>query len=541
VQSEPSGLTSLLDDTPDAVALDPTETGDADGGALDPRSPTVLVTDGWTREQGAKLAAEWEALSIDASFAQMTDEEAREAAEKQHAGANVGLGPRAGRRRGTAAPGSVAVPVAPPKGGADRAPKSLADVARMSDAENVAADCFGALFEARPQLAKTPADERRAQYMAEVMESDDYQALHRRTAHQVELARIGAGSLALQYASHAVTEGAREEGKGAPDPSSPEGIAAEARRMRSTRRALQAATEAVETAEAAAAGLGGADDAGTLAPAELAKVARMAGANRTLRGILERAGRYRTRARSLQTERLDAPRGFITGVELSGNLAVALASERAAVGGVVPELELLAQYRLATNRLLGYRHKARTPVAAGPIIVSVDESGSMSGEPLMCAKGIALAMAWVARSQRRPCVLSAFAGTPNIRAIAAERGAGQERVAPETIADWCVEQIGGGTVPDGPLVTLRGSDYLNLEAMRGKTDHIIITDAQLHISDEIVADYREWAHRNQVRTYVIVIGANAGDMARVATQCWCVSDLSLSQGAVEAALSVGPE
>lgn len=541
--SAPEGatdLTGLLTERPDAMV----EAHAEESGLVEavntttprhPPSPTALVTDTWTRDQGAKLADEWKALDVSASFAMMTRDEAMVAAIQQHNGANVGLGPGAGRKKFAGTTGGVAVPVAPPKGAKTVA--SLADVAKLDEGAFVAADAFGALFEAAPHLAEDPADKGRSQYWGEVLAGDEYQALHRRTAHQVELARIGAGALALQYASYANAKG----NKDAPNPNSPEGIADEARRMRSVRRAIKGATDEVEAAEAAAQGLGGADEIETLAPAELAKVARLAASDRTLRAILQAAGRYRTRARSLQTERLDAHRGFITGVQLSGDLSIALPLERAAVGGAVPELELLAQYRLATKRLLAYRHKARTPVQAGPIVISVDESSSMEGEPMICAKGIALAMAWVARSQRRPCVLSAFAGTPAIRAIAAERGYGYDRTPPEQIAAWCTTQMGGGTVPDGPLETLRSTDYLNLAATKGKTDHIIITDAELSVDDGMVHAYKTWAERYHVRTFVIVIGDDPGDMAKVATRCWCVNDLSLSQSAVEAALSISPE
>lgn len=541
--SEEKELTGLLDQRPDAASADAAH---EEGGLVEdvahekrtaPPSPTALVTDAWTRDQGAKLLEEWKALGIDASFAQMSQEDAVAAAAKLHQGANIGLGPGVGRKKFAGKPGGVAVPTAPPKGSEQSGTASLADVANMEHGEYVAADAFGALFEANPHLAEHPADPKRAQYWKDVLQGEEYQALHRRTAHQVELARIGAGSIALSYAAYAATE---KEGD-APDPNSPEGIGQEATRMRSVRRAIGAATQDVDAAEAAAQGLGGAEDAGRLAPPELAKVARLAASDRILRAILQAAGRYRTRARSLQTERLDAPRGFITGVRLSSDLSAALPLERAAVGGAVPELELLAQYRLATGRLLSYKHKERTPVQAGPIVISVDESGSMSGEPIICAKGIALAMAWIARSQRRPCILAAFAGTPELRVCAAEKGPGQSRTPPEEIAAWCTTQDGGGTIPDGPLETIRSQSVWDWSATRGKVDHIIITDEQMGVDEEMAAGYREWSKAHNVRTFLICIGTNTGELGKIATRSWCVTDLTLSQGAVEAALSIGPD
>jgi uncharacterized protein with von Willebrand factor type A (vWA) domain len=476
-------ISDLFAETPEMVgAGDLARLEDAAAHPVAAPSPTVLVTDHWTREQGAKLREEWAAA----------------------------------------------------EGG-------MRDACALPDAADVATDAFASLYEAAPEPAPAPADERRARYWLDMLERDDYRALHRHTAHHIELARIGAASLAAAYAQYVHAEDQHEAPDGgAPAPDSPQGIAAEARRLRSLRKALAAATEGVHTAEAAAQGLGGAE-AGRLAPGELAKVARMAASNTTLRAILEAAGRYRTRARTLQTERLDAPRGIITGVDLSGDLSVALAAEQAAVAGAVPELELLARYRLATRRLLSYRHKDRSPVSAGPIVVTVDESGSMHGEKLIAAKGIAIGMAWIARAQRRPCLLTAFAHKPELRTCVVERGPGQPRTPAEEIAQWCTESLGGGTSPVGPLETVRSAEIWDWQHTTGRVDHIIITDDEMKPDEALCAEYRAWAVRQKVRTYLLAIGAKPGAIAQVATRAWRVSDLSLTQDAVEAILSIGAE
>src|SRR6476619_3956255 len=60
----------------------------------------------------------------------------------------------------------------------------------------------------------------------------------------------------------------------------------------------------------------------------------------------------------------------------------------------------------------------REPVGKGPIIVSVDESGSMEGEKAHTAKALALALAWIARRQRRWCGLVAYSGDSGERLLA---------------------------------------------------------------------------------------------------------------------------
>ena len=60
----------------------------------------------------------------------------------------------------------------------------------------------------------------------------------------------------------------------------------------------------------------------------------------------------------------------------------------------------------------------------GPIIICLDESGSMIGERNHAAKALALALAWIARQQKRWCALIAFSG---------ESG---ERILPLPLGKW---------------------------------------------------------------------------------------------------------
>jgi uncharacterized protein with von Willebrand factor type A (vWA) domain len=56
-------------------------------------------------------------------------------------------------------------------------------------------------------------------------------------------------------------------------------------------------------------------------------------------------------------------------------------------------------------------------VGKGPIIVSIDESGSMIGEKAHTAKALALALAWIARQQHRWCGLVAYSGDSGERLL----------------------------------------------------------------------------------------------------------------------------
>jgi len=98
----------------------------------------------------------------------------------------------------------------------------------------------------------------------------------------------------------------------------------------------------------------------------------------------------------------------VVGVEPGGDVGRLLPSELARL--MIPELELDTLRRIAERQALCREHHATESVGKGPIIVSIDESGSMEGEKAHTAKALALALAWIARRQRRWCGLVAYSG-----------------------------------------------------------------------------------------------------------------------------------
>jgi uncharacterized protein with von Willebrand factor type A (vWA) domain len=398
----------------------------------------------------------------------------------------------------------------------------------------VATDALSSLFDTKPQLAQAPADQHRARWWQQLMETPEYRALHARTAHSPSLSRLGAAVLARQWMEYVATNpeppdngdgDGGEEGEG-------EDLGQTLARMRSTQQAVTQALDDVQTAEAAAAGLG-VGDVGSLDSSSLAGYMEKIRDNATLRAILQMAGRYITRARSLQRKRLDAPRGEIAGIELSGDVARLLPFELMQVAGAAPELELLALHRLASRRSLSYKQQKHEPVELGPIVVSVDESGSMAGDEIVCAKGLALAMAWIARQQKRPYMLIGFSGGSTGTVVTSDDSTDQ-------LINWCCHFFGGGTSLDVPVEQMPELWKRLPPDVQGRADYILITDGIVRCPDAVSTAYRTWASQMQVRTYGVLIGqTHPGGIAEIADRFWCVPDLNLDRVAIESLLSIG--
>jgi uncharacterized protein with von Willebrand factor type A (vWA) domain len=128
----------------------------------------------------------------------------------------------------------------------------------------------------------------------------------------------------------------------------------------------------------------------------------------TLQAICALAGRYRRLAQSCQRRKTRHGLDDVVGVEFGGELGRVLPHELVKLAE--PAFEREALRRLAEGQLQCREHHATEPVGKGPVIVCVDESGSMTGDPVHTAKAVGLALAWIARRQRRWCALVAYSG-----------------------------------------------------------------------------------------------------------------------------------
>jgi uncharacterized protein with von Willebrand factor type A (vWA) domain len=134
-----------------------------------------------------------------------------------------------------------------------------------------------------------------------------------------------------------------------------------------------------------------------------------------LRMIAEMCGRFTRLALAIQKSRVDYPPGQITAITTGADLAHLLPDELALLSE--PDLEDLFYLRLTERRLFQYELEGREPEGRGPVILALDESGSMEES----AGGIAKD-AW--NKSVMPGLLALHS------AVATARIAGQTRCAP---------------------------------------------------------------------------------------------------------------
>jgi uncharacterized protein with von Willebrand factor type A (vWA) domain len=393
--------------------------------------------------------------------------------------------------------------------------------------EFAAADFLTAAFDPDPTLLPSCADAARHRFLAQMLETPEYRALHADTRLDDTAAAIAATHFAEQFARLK-----QDDPGGAAAPGAVSDLAAEMAALRAVGKAVAEASREVGELRNAAAALGlGPGEPGSSDPRAVASLFRRVRNDPGLRKICELAGRFRRVAQSRQRQKAAHGLDDVVGVEPGGDVGRLLPAELGRL--VVPELELDALRRIVEHQAMCREYHAVEPVGKGPIIVSVDESGSMSGEKIHTAKALALALAWVARRQRRWCGLAAYSGDSGERLLSLPPSRWDEAA----LCDWLAAFIGHGSDLDVPLREMPRM-YATLKAPPGITDLVMVTDAKVRIPPEVREKFDAWRRSARARVVSLVLGSAPGDLALVSDECHQVQALDPSADAVGRVLSL---
>ena len=388
--------------------------------------------------------------------------------------------------------------------------------------EFAAADFFGAGFDPDPRLRESCVDPRRHEFLTQLLGTPEYRALHAATRLDDTAASIAAVHFAEEYAKLKQDDAA----------SPADAFGREMAALRAVGTALAGAREEVGELMEAASGLGlGAGAPGANDAKAIAAMFRRVRSDPSLRRICELAGRFRRFAQSKQRRKAVHGLDDVVGVEPGGDLARLLPHELGKLG--VPELELDTLRRIVERQALCRELCATEPVGKGPIIVVVDESGSMSGEKVHTAKALALALAWIARQQRRWCALVAYSGATGERLLALPHGRWDEM----KLADWLAAFLGGGSDLDLPVREMP-EYYRRFGAPTGETDVIFITDAVAQIPQSAREAFIAWKNEVRARLISLVIDHPPGDLAAISDEVHSVRSLAVDEEAIGRVLSV---
>lgn len=379
------------------------------------------------------------------------------------------------------------------------------------------ADLHAACFDPEPTLLPDCADRTKRGFLEQLMDTPEYRALRTSTMLNEAASAVASAKLGERLADLKRDE-ATKMGATDPRPGKARGKAdAEAAALREGMKAMRAVAEGLAEAVAevelleqseTACGMGKCAAGGAHDPTRTARLFQRVRRSATLARIMELAGKFRLVARSRQRRKVIHGMDDLVGVTLDGEVGRLIPAELARL--VLPETELDTLRRIVERQAMCRDHHATEPVGKGPILVSVDESGSMTGDKVCMAKALALALAWVARQQNRWCGLVAFSGNTGHRLLALPPTGWDE----SRVLDWLEKFEGGGSDLDVPVREMPDF-YRRLGAPAGITDVVMITDAICHLNLGDRERFNAWKASVKARVIGLIIGNEPGDLDAV--------------------------
>ena len=296
----------------------------------------------------------------------------------------------------------------------------------------------------------------------------------------------------LQTAKQAVSQAAK-------------GLAMRAASVRSAMRGgAQKANEAIAEMDSAMDGLCAGDGTGIASRANVppAALRKQLASNDKLRRIAALAGRMKHAAIRKQRTKSRIGQEEICDVTMGANLSRLLPVELGALAD--DTTEALLYRRLLEGAAMQYDLRGKEQKSEGPIILCVDESGSMGGAPDEWAKAVLFGLMEVAARQNRPVHLIHF----DSRVSRVDSFPDARNMTLKAIVDCVCYFTGGGTsigaALEGAADIMRDND-----GPWKRADVILITDGEDYAAEYQAAQIRRIKDRGG-HLYLVAIGVEPG-------------------------------
>ena len=343
--------------------------------------------------------------------------------------------------------------------------------------------------------------------------------LRREVEGDPDMSAIAAGTVLDGVAPklQQLVEEAEAEEAGTAKPGTPGLPSAEDRARAALRKAVAAASKDVADTKEAMAGLAPGMERAPLAHEQAdtsrLQVATLLRSNPGFREVLRRAGRIHRLASDRRKVRTENAKSEVVDLERGGDLARILPSQLARLRH--PKLRVLALRDIVERQALQYRLQGKEPLGRGPIVVLLDESGSMHGEPAMWAHAVGIALVLQGSHEKRTVTVAGF-NAHVTWAMRVEKGIAYTWTGPSRAAGW----VQSGTTKDATLTLLSrgvsgGTEFdapLNWSLDHGgcedRADIVFVTDGQDRVGAATLARVAE-AKTKGLRLFDLCVNAGA--------------------------------
>jgi uncharacterized protein with von Willebrand factor type A (vWA) domain len=223
--------------------------------------------------------------------------------------------------------------------------------------------------------------------------------------------------------------------------------------------------------------------------------------NRKLKKIAELAGRFKHIATQRQREKVKKGMDEIYDLSLGRELNRLIPSELMKLRHSVSKKQFYKDF--SEGKLLQYELRGKEKKQRGAIVIALDGSGSMMGDPEVWAKAVAVALLEVAIYQKRSFYCIHFDHTHNPRHLHTNEFPKEAPKNIQEIIDMATYFTGGGTLFEPALTKARL--LIDREEDYHKADIIFVTDGESAVTQGWLDDFLKWRDDNRVTIYGILI------------------------------------
>jgi uncharacterized protein with von Willebrand factor type A (vWA) domain len=260
----------------------------------------------------------------------------------------------------------------------------------------------------------------------------------------------------------------------------------------------------------------GAGEGGMDVREKIALARRIQGSSK-LKQLAAMAGRFRRIALRVQQNKVQHDPDEVHDVTTGRDLSRLLPAELVLLTRAGTRREFRRRYVEST--LLQYELIGRERQGQGPIVLAIDNSGSMAGERELWSKAVMLALLGICARQKRDLLVLHFADEGCLQPYLFAGGHADHAQLIECAEYWS----GGGTFYEGwmraALEAIEGARF-------GKADVIVATDGECAVSHQMLSHWQQARDTRGFRAYGVLIGSPGYGGGVLASFCDSVLDLS---------------
>ena len=236
-----------------------------------------------------------------------------------------------------------------------------------------------------------------------------------------------------------------------------------------------------------------------------------------LRKFTDMIGKYKECAVTEQKKKVKASAIEIKSVKVGDKIEDALPSDKLNLCNDITKKDFYR--RMTQGQLMSYDKESQKQKNKGPIIVCIDQSGSMHGDKDMWAKALAVGILEVAQLQKRE-----FACIPYDSSCRKTTIIHKDEISPDKIIGIAEERATGGTDFESPL---KEASKLIEDSNFKEADIVFITDGDCSVSDDFRRKFKQLKEDKEFRTMGVLV--DYGHTSRTTLDDFCDSVTTVSQ------------